>query len=80
MRKYLNLKCNKCQQKGTIAIDESIEVPEQLKPGDCQEEGIVIFYNIKLIDGNFNIIHKNPHLEEFEVVCKFCNSKDIEIK
>lgn len=79
-KRYLKLTCSDCQQSGLVLLKETIEVPEYSAPGECQEEGIIVFYEYELLEGNFKLIHKNPHSEEIEIICNLCDEGRVRIE
>ena len=79
-KKYLKLTCSNCQQSGLLLLKESIEIPEYSAPGECQDEGVIIFYEYEIIEGDFELRHKNPHSEDIDIICKLCGESKVKIE
>ncbi len=70
----LEITCRECGQKGKLEEKEGYEIEFSGIGGDCGDDSRVYFYGFRILEGEFEVAHKNPHLYDHTITCKKCGS------
>jgi len=70
----VEITCKECSQQGKIQEKEGYEIEFSGIGGDCGDDSRVYFYQFQVLEGEFEVTHKNPHLYEHTITCKRCGN------
>ncbi len=66
------LVCPKCGQEGVLVEKESYELPDAGATGDCSDDMTVYYYSFEVENGDFSVIHNDPHSFSHRTLCAKC--------